>query len=246
MKIVLIGCGKTGGLIPRIAPTMGHTILKIITSKNKDEIGGLPRPDNDTVAIHFAHANAVIEHVETLIRQGYPVVVGTTGWYHSIDKVDKMCRDLHGFVVYSSNFSYLALLTHIFCRYLGEVSNDTTYRISIHEIHHTAKKDAPSGTALTLASEIISHSKTLKKWTTLPEPDSLTITYEREGDVKGIHIITVSSPFEVLTIKHEVKERDVFARGAVIAAQHTLSLIKEGKLGYGCQRFLDVMYQNGK
>lgn len=219
MKIALIGYGRMGKRIAELATVRGHEIVATINADNKPEIGNLPACD---VAIEFTQPDSATANFQEVLNQSIPLVTGTTGWYEEMEAVKKMCSEANGHFFYASNFSPGVFITHHLTSELSRIMNDFSYTAEIEERHHTGKKDAPSGTAETLAKEVITNNN---KYATChlkgdnAKKDSLPITSFREGDVKGTHIVRFKSDIDSLEIKHEAFSRDGFALGAIMAAE---------------------------
>lgn len=219
MKIALIGYGRMGKRIAELATDRGHEIVAKINADNKSEIENLTACD---VAIEFTQPDSAIANFREVLNQSIPLVTGTTGWYEEMDSVKNMCSEYNGHFFYASNFSPGVFITHHLTSELSRIMNHFNYAAEIEEWHHTGKKDAPSGTAETLAKEVIYNNK---KYTTShlkgdnAKKDSLPITSYREGDVKGTHIVRFKSDIDSIEIKHEAFSRDGFALGAIMAAE---------------------------
>ncbi len=215
MKLALLGYGKMGKTIERLAVEAGHEVVFIKDRAN--ERGDLAEAD---VAIDFSTPEAAIENISRCIMDGIPIVSGTTGWLKDYDKVLNLCEERNGSFIYASNFSIGVNLFFGLNEYLAkQMSSWPMYDISIEEIHHTEKKDAPSGTAISLAEGIIKNTAK-EAWQLDGQGDAVVpIHAKREEDVKGTHEITYSSEIDTISIKHEAHSRDGFAKGAILAAQ---------------------------
>lgn len=215
MKLALLGYGKMGKTIERLAVEAGHEVVFIKDRAN--ERGDLAAAD---VAIDFSTPEAAIENISRCIMDGIPIVSGTTGWLEDYNKVLNLCEERNGSFIYASNFSIGVNLFFGLNEYLAkQMSSWPMYDISIEEIHHTEKKDAPSGTAISLAEGIIKNTAK-EAWQLDGQGDAVVpIHAKREEDVKGTHEITYSSEIDTISIKHEAHSRDGFAKGAILAAQ---------------------------
>lgn len=215
MKIALLGYGKMGKTIEHLALQKGH---QIVCRKSGDHSKGSLSEAN--VAIEFSVPEAAVDNLLECFEHQIPVVCGTTGWLERWDEVLKICESRNGSMIYASNFSVGVNLFFSLNSYFAELMKPwKDYIPSIEEIHHTAKKDAPSGTAITLADELLRHSDK-KEWALDANQEShLNIHSIREGDVKGTHIINFQSEIDRLSIKHEAFSRDGFALGALLAAE---------------------------
>lgn len=219
MKIALIGYGRMGKQIEAMAQEKGHLIVAKINSKSSQKIESLADCD---VAIEFTQPDAAILNFTSILHQNIPLVTGTTGWYSEMNKVSQLVSNLNGKFFYASNFSPGVFITHHLTRELARVMNSFEYNGEIEEWHHTRKKDAPSGTAQTLANEVIlehqNYSGSHLKSEEAPD-GSIEITSHRVGDVKGTHVVRFVSDIDSIEIKHEAFSRDGFALGALMAAE---------------------------
>tara|TARA_R110000868_G_scaffold405749_2_gene685514 strand:+ start:51 stop:767 length:717 start_codon:yes stop_codon:yes gene_type:complete len=221
MKIALLGYGKMGKAIESIAIERGHEIvLKINANNNNDlTIENLKAAD---VAIEFSTPEHVLSNIDIALKAGTPIVVGTTGWYNHQDGVHKQVKELDGTFLSASNFSVGVNIFFEINRRLAELmANQRSYTSKIEEIHHTEKLDSPSGTAITLADEIIIQSSMYSSWENNPNEknDTLEIASFREPEVPGTHEVIYDSDIDQISIKHEAKNRKGFALGAVLAAE---------------------------
>ena len=218
MRIALLGYGKMGKVIERIALSRGHEIAGRIRSSNKEELRQL-RAD---VAIEFSQPEAAYDNVRFCIEQSIPVVCGTTGWLERKPELEKLTIVCNGAFFYASNFSIGVNIFFMLNEQLADMmSGQKDYRVHIDEIHHAEKKDAPSGTAIALAQGIMKHLTHLKKWinTNSEVPDQLPITSFRIDQVPGTHLVKYSSPIDDIEIKHIAHSREGFALGAVMVAE---------------------------
>lgn len=215
MKIALLGYGKMGKTIEQIALEKSHEIVFKSTSLAVE--GDLSNAD---VAIEFSTPGAAVKHIEKALEANIPVVSGTTGWLEHYDEIINLCNKLNGTFLYASNFSVGVNIFFAINAYAAKLMQKfDEYEVSIKEIHHTQKIDAPSGTAISLAKDILKHSD--KSGWILDEknPDKLTISAIREEDVKGTHIITYQSEIDSIQLQHEAFSRTGFAKGAILAAE---------------------------
>ncbi|VAW18198.1 4-hydroxy-tetrahydrodipicolinate reductase [hydrothermal vent metagenome] len=215
MNIALFGYGKMGKMIEKIANDRGHNIVAKIDVDT-------PEIDFSTmdVAIDFSMPDAAFENVTSCFENGVPVISGTTGWLHDYEKAIDLCQEKKGGFIYASNFSLGVNIFFELNSYLGGMmKNLEQYQISIEEIHHTQKLDAPSGTAITLAEGIIKNTD-YKKWK-LGEVSKgeIPITAKRIDKVPGTHTVAYESKVDGIEIKHTAHNREGFALGAVIAAE---------------------------
>tara|TARA_R110002124_G_scaffold6123_1_gene37405 strand:- start:152402 stop:153103 length:702 start_codon:yes stop_codon:yes gene_type:complete len=215
MKIALLGYGKMGKTIERLALGKGHTVV-FKSSSNSSE-GVIELAD---VAIEFSTPETAVANLKRCFELNIPVVSGTTGWLEHYDEIIKLCEQRNGSFLYASNFSVGVNLFFNLNRYLAKLMQPwDEYKVSIEEIHHTEKKDAPSGTAITIAEGIIENSAK-KTWNLdAKSEEEINIAAKRIADVKGTHIVSYDSEIDKIEIKHEAHSRDGFAIGAIIAAQ---------------------------
>lgn len=222
MKIALIGYGKMGHEIEKVANERNHEIV-LIVDKDSSQMLTTEALSRAEVAIEFSTPEAAFANVTACINAHTPVVCGTTGWLNKLNEVKKLLTEKDGSLFYASNYS---LGVNIFFKLndiLSQVlSGNSGYTASIQEIHHTQKLDAPSGTAITLA-EIVAKNLNLEGWSLLPaiEENKIPIEALREGTVPGTHTITYQSEQDELILTHRAKSRRGFALGAVIAAEYT-------------------------
>lgn len=216
MKIALLGYGKMGKTIEKIAVERGHTIvLKIDKNDTNYDVSVAD------VAIDFSIPNAAVHNITNCFETGVPVVSGTTGWLDHYDRMVSLCKEKNAGFIYASNFS---LGVNLFFELNKKVAKMMApiegYDIHMEEIHHTQKLDAPSGTAITLAEGILENNPNKTSWQ-LDKGDSETIPIiaKRIGDVPGTHTVTYSSVVDDIEIKHTAHNRQGFALGAVVAAE---------------------------
>lgn len=230
MNIALIGYGKMGHEIERIALERGHTIVSVIDIDNPDEFESANFRSAD-VAIEFTRPETALTNYGKCFAAGLPIVSGTTGWLDHLEEIKTACSKGQTFF-YASNFSLGVNLFFALNKKLAEMMNNfPLYNVHIKEIHHTQKLDAPSGTAITLAEDLICRIDRKTSWNKESQetPEQLAITSERTGQVPGFHEITYESKFDTITIAHNAKSRAGFALGAVLAAEFTIG--KKGFLG---------------
>ena len=237
MKIALIGYGKMGRMIERIALDRGHEIVCKIDIDNPEDFDS-PAFISADVAIEFTNPTAAFGNYLKAFRHDVKVVSGSTGWMKDHkEEVEKLCSDGGQTLFWVSNFSIGVAIFQAVNRYLAKIMNAfPQYDVSMQEAHHVHKLDAPSGAAITLAEEIISSIDRKEGWkrgVTLwtndghedegdtPQPKDLVINCVREGEVPGIHAITYDSEADMITIEHSAHSREGFALGAVLAAEYT-------------------------
>lgn len=230
MKIAIIGYGKMGKTIENIALQNGDEIVLRITDENTDELspGNLQKAD---VAIEFTRPEAVFDNIKMCLEAGTPVVSGTTGWLDKMPKIQAITMQNKGAFFYASNFSIGVNIFFALNKKLATVMNEhPDYAVSIHEIHHTQKLDAPSGTAITLGKGIIENINHLDSWSQQKtQPNELHITSARIDKTPGTHIVTYTSDIDEIEIIHTAKSREGFARGALMAARWLVG--KQGCFG---------------
>lgn len=220
MKIALVGYGKMGKAIERIALSRGHQITAVIDAHNIADIDSDAFRQAD-VAIEFTTPATALDNYRAILAQGVPVVSGTTAWGDT-SVVEPIVKANDGAFFWTSNFSVGVNIFFALNRYLSRImDNFPDYTPSMEEIHHIHKLDHPSGTAVTLANDLIANISRLDRWTedTPAPPDALPIAHRREGEVPGTHIIRWDSPVDTITVEHRAKSRDGFALGAVMAAE---------------------------
>ena len=224
MKIALLGYGKMGQVIERIALERGHEIVL-----KKDENNTFDGLSNADVAIDFSVPTAAVSNISNCFQANVPVISGTTGWLENYDEVAALCNEKNGAFISSSNFSLGVNIFFEVNEYLAKImSKFDSYKVSMEEIHHTQKLDAPSGTAISLAKGVIENSS-YTNWTLeKPEADNpsdselakqIHIEAKRIGTVPGTHTVTYNSSVDAIEIKHTAHNREGFALGAVIAAE---------------------------
>lgn len=221
MKIALIGYGKMGHEIEKILLERGHTIPLIIDMDNTADMTPARLQECD-VAIEFTTPDTAYGNIIKCLDAGVPVVCGTTAWLDRFDDVTAHCQKRGGAFFYASNYSVgMNIFAHINQELARLMKGFAEYDVTLNEVHHTQKKDAPSGTAVTLAEGILAHSSRKTEWHlgTTTQPQQLEITAQRRAMVPGIHTIVWESPADVITIDHNAKNRSGLAQGAVLAAE---------------------------
>lgn len=228
MNIALIGYGKMGREIERIAVSRGHKINLIIDINNPQDltVENLQKCD---VAIEFTIPDSAVKNYFLCFEAKVPVVSGTTGWLNRKEEVHKKCTETNGTFFYGSNFSVGVNLFFELNKKLAELmAPHTEYNVEMTEVHHTQKLDAPSGTAISLADDIIRILPGKSSWVNdkIPSDNEVNIKSERRGTVPGIHTIRYESDVDSIEITHDAKNRIGFAFGAVLAAEYSV-----GKVG---------------
>ena len=222
MKIALIGYGKMGKIIERLAIARGHEIVSIYNSQKPYAGNELSTAD---VAIEFTRPDAVVEHIKTAIRQKLPIVVGTTAWSASQEDIFELVSQAQGSLLYASNFSVGVNIFQQLTEKLARlIESQTQYTLRIEETHHLQKLDAPSGTAVTLAEGIIANNTNYCEWQLGNEvsTNQISIIAHREPDVPGTHEVFATSTIDTITLSHEAHSREGFALGAILAAEFLL------------------------
>ena len=221
MKIALIGFGKMGKAIESIALNKGHEIVLKIDIQNNNDFteAALQKAD---VAIEFTGPLSAYENIKKCIAWGVPVVSGSTGWLDKWNEVKDLCEVNNGTLIYSSNYSIGVNLFFELNKQLAQLMQAyNSYDVSMTEVHHTEKKDAPSGTAISLAEQILTNLGRKNKWVNAPSENSneLVIQSERIDPAPGTHMIKYSSEIDDIEIIHTAHTRIGFASGAVLAAE---------------------------
>jgi 4-hydroxy-tetrahydrodipicolinate reductase len=215
MKIALFGYGKMGKMIERIALERNHEIVAKIDIDTK-EIDF----KNIDVAIDFSMPRAAFGNITQCLEHNIPIISGTTGWLDKYDEAVEICKQNKGAFIYASNFSLGVNIFFELNEYLAKMMrNLSQYNVSMEEIHHTQKLDAPSGTAITLAEGVISNSDYSGWKLDDKEPNSITINSKRIGTTPGTHTVDYKSEVDSIEIKHTAHNREGFALGAVTAAE---------------------------
>lgn len=236
MKVAIIGYGKMGREIEQILRQRGHEVALVIDLNNREELDAEHLRGVD-VALEFTTPATAYDNLHACIACGVPVVSGTTGWLDRFEELKRYCEEQQGGLFYASNYSLGVNLLFRLNRRLAELveHSGAQYKVEIEEVHHTQKKDAPSGTAITLAEGIIDNLSSKNRWVNLApifdvadytEParrtiaeDDLVIRSVREGMVAGIHEVRYENEDECLCLKHTIKNRRTLAMGAVVAAE---------------------------
>uniref|UniRef100_UPI004047F9BC 4-hydroxy-tetrahydrodipicolinate reductase n=1 Tax=Mariniflexile sp. TaxID=1979402 RepID=UPI004047F9BC len=216
MNIALLGYGKMGKTIEQIAIKRGHTI--VLTVDKDDEGYDITKAD---VAIDFSIPNVAFNNISNCLNNGVPVISGTTGWLQDYDKAVALCKEKKGAFIYASNYSLGVNIFFELNKTLAKMmSTLEQYHVTMEEIHHTQKLDAPSGTAISLANDIIANNSNFEAWK-LDEAGEKTIPIvaKRIEDVPGTHTINYKSEVDTITIEHVAHTRQGFALGAIIAAE---------------------------
>jgi 4-hydroxy-tetrahydrodipicolinate reductase len=223
MNILILGYGKMGKIISEIAESRGHTIAAKINLENQNQLLELD-PSNIDVAIEFSQPESAVNNIKWTIENNVPIVCGTTGWLTKKIEIEKLALTKGGTFFYASNFSIGVNMFFKVNSYLARLMADQKdYLVSMEEIHHTEKKDAPSGTAITLAEGILKEINHLNQWVLAnektPSSSDLPILAKRIDPAPGTHSIKYDSEIDTIEITHTAHSRKGFAMGAVLVAE---------------------------
>lgn len=238
MKIALIGYGKMGKTIEALGLKQGHSFPLLIDLNNAGDLN----PENIKgidVAIEFSAPSSAADNVKSCLKLGLPVVCGTTGWNDRMEEVKEFCLETKGAFFYASNFSIGVNILFAMNRRLAKIMDKfPQYQVSMEEVHHIHKLDAPSGTGISLAEGIIAERKASTGWTleNNQDPSQIFINAIREGEVNGIHTVSYTSPLDTISLSHDAKSREAFAAGVLLAA----SFIKDQKGIFDMSDMLDI------
>jgi 4-hydroxy-tetrahydrodipicolinate reductase len=206
MLLLVLGKGKTGSIVAQVARERGHSVRVMDRENSGGSALTAPLLAQVDVVIDFTNAEAAVENMRSCLALGARIVVGTTGWYDRLNEMKALAIRREGGLVFGTNFS---LSVQEMFKMTGELARLKGYAFDIEETHHTSKLDAPSGTALTLKEILVAG-----------QPDAkVEITSKREGDARGLHVVTARSANDVITLRHEAFDRRGFAEGAVLAAE---------------------------
>jgi 4-hydroxy-tetrahydrodipicolinate reductase len=218
LNIAIIGYGKMGKVIEEISINRGHNVISIIDNKDWN----IDKLNNVDVAIEFTSPENAVDNIIKCFESSVPVVVGTTGWYNEYDKVINKCKENDASILSATNFSIGVNIFFEINRKLAKLINkQNDYNAEVSETHHIHKLDSPSGTAITIANDIINNINRYNKWSEndVIDDNTLPIIAKRDAEVPGTHQVKYSSNIDEITIKHKAKNREGFALGAVIAAE---------------------------
>ncbi len=219
MKIALLGYGKMGKAIESIALERGHEIILKINRNNQHEadIAHLQLAD---VIIEFTNPESAFDNVSKCLRSGLAVVSGSTGWNHKLPEAQALCKEHNGAFIHASNFSIGVNLFFELNKMAAQLmQSHTDYNVKVSETHHTQKLDAPSGTAISIAEQILEQYTRLEGWSLQEQPRQLHIEAFRVDDVPGTHVVTYDSEIDSISLSHTAHSRKGFAFGAVLAAE---------------------------
>ena len=215
MKIALLGYGKMGKVIEKIALERGHEI--VLRKDRSDTFEGITNAD---IAIDFSVPTSAVSHISECLNQNIPVISGTTGWLENYAEMVDLCHKKNGSFIYASNFSLGVNIFFELNNYLAKMmKNLKDYNVSMEEIHHTQKLDAPSGTAISLANGIIENTDYVNWTIENPTANQIYIDAKRIENVPGTHSVFYDSKVDQIEIKHTAHSREGFALGSVIAAE---------------------------
>lgn len=220
MKIAIIGYGKMGKTIERLATAEGHEIVLKITSKNTADFTSETIKNAD-VAIEFSRPESAFENITKCLKAGVPIVSGTTGWLDKLAEAEVICKANNTAFLYASNFSIGVNIFFEVNRFLAKMMEaQPQYEPTLNEVHHTQKLDAPSGTGITLAEGILSEISRKTNWVNrkAETETELALTSERIDPAPGTHAITYTSEIDTIEIKHTAHSREGFAKGSILAA----------------------------
>ncbi|MDB5119464.1 MAG: dihydrodipicolinate reductase [Sphingobacteriales bacterium] len=229
MNIALLGYGKMGRIIEKLATERGHTIVLKIDAFNTEELTSENLKAAD-VAIDFSQPDSVLSNINACFEANVPIVVGTTGWYGHLQNVKNQCLSGNNSLLYASNFSIGVNVFFFVNKVLSKIMNRyPQYEVQVEEIHHVHKLDSPSGTAMTIAEGIIDNLSRKKEWVNelvgkadeniVAKPDQLLIESHRIEEVPGTHTVIYSSEIDEIEFKHTAHSRAGFALGAVLSAE---------------------------
>jgi 4-hydroxy-tetrahydrodipicolinate reductase len=230
MKIALIGYGKMGREVEKIALERGHEIVSIIDLDNQEDFDSLEFLFSAEVAIEFTRPETAVSNYRKCFERNIPVVAGTTGWRHELEVIKKECEGKKQTFFYASNYSIGVHVFFAINRHLAKMMNNfPQYDVYMEEIHHIHKLDSPSGTGIVLAEGILENIDRKNQWKEgkAENPGDLLIRSKREGEVVGIHEVVYESDADTIHIRHHAKNRRGLALGAVLAAEFI-----KGKTGF--------------
>lgn len=237
-RIAIVGYGKMGQAIEKIAKERGNEVPVIIDADNVNDLDTTTL-DNVDVAIEFTRPESAFPNIAKLLKNKVPVVCGTTGWLDKKVEVESLTANNNAAFFYASNYSVGVNLFFHLNKRLAELMNPfKEYDVDMEEIHHIHKLDAPSGTAITLAEGVFEGFKNKTEWELdkASKPENLAIKHKRKGEVPGTHVVTYNSDVDSIEIKHTAHNRQGFALGAVLAAEFLA-----GKQGiYGMNDLLKI------
>ena len=220
MNIALIGYGKMGKSIEKMATQRGHHISSIVDLDSQEKLSEIA-PDNTDVVIEFSNPSSAFDNIGACLRQKVPVISGTTGWLDQLPNIEALCVAHQGTFLTASNFSLGVNIFFKLNEWLSQVMGQfPDYKIDIEETHHLQKLDKPSGTAITLAEDIIKTHPHYRRWALdASKENDIKIASFRQEEVAGKHVIKYHSSIDTIAITHEAHSRDGFTLGAVLVAE---------------------------
>lgn len=221
MKTAIIGYGRMGREIEKLLLARGHEVALVIDVDNAGDLNA-EKMEGIDVAIEFTTPATALGNIRKCLEIGVPVVCGTTAWTEHLSEVEALCREKDGAFFYASNYSIGVNIMFKLNRVLaGIMDRFPEYDVTVEEVHHTGKKDAPSGTAITIADDIVAGLDRKARWVgaTTTAPDELEVLAVRRSVVPGTHTVTYESDVDSITMTHTAKSRGGFVTGAVMAAE---------------------------
>jgi 4-hydroxy-tetrahydrodipicolinate reductase len=221
MKMLLIGYGKMGKAIEKLAIQRGHSIVDIVDAYNHQKLSELI-PGEVEVAIEFTEPTAAYSNIKECLSKGIPIISGTTGWLDKMDLLLKYCKEKNGTFFYSPNFSIgmnvFFQVNKCLARFMNQLLE---YDISIEEVHSVKKKDKPSGTSIAIAQHILANIERKKNWHLNPttQKEDIEITSVRTEDTPGVHVVKYESKLDSIDFKHVANSTDTFATGVIMVAE---------------------------
>ena len=230
MKIALVGYGKMGIAIEEMALAAGHSISYKIDKANHELFDDLALANTDIV-IEFSDPSKAIYHIKSCIKKNIPIISGTTGWLNDWKEVEDYCNENNGTFFYASNYSIGVNLFFKINEYAAKLMGNQNYKVELEEIHHTEKKDSPSGTAITIAEPILKEKK-IDGWVNREASSNseLGIISKREENVPGTHTVTYTSVIDEISLTHIAHTRKGFAKGALAVAEWVVNTKATGML----------------
>ena len=220
MRLALIGYGKMGKAIERLALERGHVISHKLDLNNSSDISKVT-PETADVAIEFSQPDSAFENISKCLRNGVPLIAGTTGWLDKLDQIRALCEEKNVAFIHSSNYSLGVNIFFELNQWLAEKMKGRGYSLSMKEVHHTEKLDSPSGTAIRTAEGLMAGDNSKNGWLNEETTDQtkIGIVSKREPNVPGTHSVLHSSQMETIELIHTAHSRDIFASGAMDVAE---------------------------
>lgn len=230
MKIALVGYGKMGIAIEEMAIVAGHSISFKIDKSNQNQFSDLTS-DNTDIVIEFSDQAKAVHHIKSCIKKNIPIISGTTGWLNDWEDVEKYCVENNGTFFYASNYSIGVNLFFKINEFAAKLMGNQNYKAALEEVHHTEKKDSPSGTAITIAEPILKEQN-LSNWVNheTVNVSELGIISKREPNVAGTHKVTYTSVIDEISLTHIAYTRKGFAKGALAVAEWVVNTKATGML----------------